>query len=90
MHSITDWTLQLRYSVTLARVLDSNRKFVDAAMRYYDLSMTQNKQVRIFQSNLNKNKIKELSLISIPMLFEIRLYKMIYLSCMGKQLLVQY
>lgn len=45
MHSISDWTLQLRYSVTLARVLDSNRKFVDAAMRYYDLSMTQNKQI---------------------------------------------
>lgn len=45
MHAVTEWSLQLRYSVTLARVLDSNRKFVDAALRYYELSTTQNKQV---------------------------------------------
>ena len=45
MHAVTDWSLQLRYSVTLARVLDSNRKFLDAAIRYFNLSNTKNKQV---------------------------------------------
>ena len=35
-----DWSLQLRYRVTLARVLDSRRKFLDAALRYYELSQT--------------------------------------------------
>jgi COP9 signalosome complex subunit 4 len=45
MHAVIEWSLQLRYSVTLARVLDSNRKFVDAALRYYELSTTQNKMV---------------------------------------------
>ena len=46
MNSVTDWALQLRYRVTFARILDANRKFVDAAMRYYELSTTQNAQVR--------------------------------------------
>jgi len=45
MHSVSEWSLQLRFSVTLARVLDFNRKFIDAALRYYDLSTTQNRQV---------------------------------------------
>lgn len=36
-----DWQLQLRYRVVFARVLDSNKKFTDAALRYYHLSNTQ-------------------------------------------------
>eukprot|EP01031_Cornospumella_fuschlensis_P028426 gene28426-34317_t len=38
MNSITAWTLQLRYKATLARVLDANRKFAEAALKYYELS----------------------------------------------------
>lgn len=37
---MTDVALLLRYRATYARVLDANRKFVEAAMRYYDLSNT--------------------------------------------------
>lgn len=65
MHAITEWSLKLRYSVTLARVLDSNRKFVDAAWRYYELSTTQNKQVSLF-SRLPSSHFSD------------RLFKMIY------------
>lgn len=32
--------VQLRFRVTYARVLDANRKFVEAAVRYYGLSTT--------------------------------------------------
>jgi len=42
---IEDIGLQLRYRVTFARVLDSNRKFVEAAMKYYELSNTSNVNV---------------------------------------------
>lgn len=38
MNNITDTPLQLRYRTTSARVLDLNRKFVDAALRFYELS----------------------------------------------------
>mmetsp|Transcript_27638 Transcript_27638/g.82942 ORF Transcript_27638/g.82942 Transcript_27638/m.82942 type:complete len:393 (-) Transcript_27638:36-1214(-) len=40
MHAVpqADWALHLRYRVTLARTLDARRKFLDAAMRYYELS----------------------------------------------------
>ena len=37
---VDDWLLQLRYRLTYARVLDANRKFIDAAIRYYELSMS--------------------------------------------------
>eukprot|EP00968_Pinguiococcus_pyrenoidosus_P004275 scaffold285_cov304-Pinguiococcus_pyrenoidosus.AAC.35 len=30
--------MQLRYRTTYSRVLDANRKFLDAATRYYDVS----------------------------------------------------
>jgi COP9 signalosome complex subunit 4 len=39
--------LALRYRVTYARVLDANRKFVEAAMRYYDLSNTNTADVSV-------------------------------------------
>ena len=38
MNSVSDLALQLRYRTTSARVLDLNRKFVDAAQRFYELS----------------------------------------------------
>lgn len=40
VQTVTDVSLLLRYRVTSARVLDANRKFVEAALRYYDLSNT--------------------------------------------------
>ena len=42
----SDWTLHLRYRVTLAKTLDSRRKFLDAAMRYYELSQAQHEALR--------------------------------------------
>ena len=38
MHEIQDWTLQMRFRAVSAQVLDANRKFLDAAMRFFDLS----------------------------------------------------
>jgi COP9 signalosome complex subunit 4 len=40
MNDIDDVTLHLRYRTTFARILDANRKFVEAASRYYELSTT--------------------------------------------------
>mmetsp|Transcript_992 Transcript_992/g.1093 ORF Transcript_992/g.1093 Transcript_992/m.1093 type:complete len:405 (+) Transcript_992:155-1369(+) len=40
IQTVTEVSLLLRYRATYARVLDANRKFVEAAMRYYDLSNT--------------------------------------------------
>mmetsp|Transcript_35381 Transcript_35381/g.36046 ORF Transcript_35381/g.36046 Transcript_35381/m.36046 type:complete len:407 (-) Transcript_35381:73-1293(-) len=45
IQSATGWSLLLRYRVTCARVLDNNRKFVEAAMRYLELSNIQNTEV---------------------------------------------
>lgn len=39
-NSVAGQIIHLRYKSTHARVLDANRKFVDAAMRYYELSIT--------------------------------------------------
>lgn len=39
--------LSLRLRVTLARVMDSNRKFSEAASRFYELSTTTNVKVYI-------------------------------------------
>lgn len=44
--------LQLRYRTTAARVLDSNRKFLEASKRYYDLSNTTDEGVRVLSNNL--------------------------------------
>uniref|UniRef100_A0A7S1U060 COP9 signalosome complex subunit 4 n=1 Tax=Phaeomonas parva TaxID=124430 RepID=A0A7S1U060_9STRA len=38
MADVSDRSLELRYRTTYARVLDANRKFLDAATRYYDVS----------------------------------------------------
>ena len=45
IHEVDEWSLRLRFQVTFARVLDANRKFVEAALRYYDISNTQNDQI---------------------------------------------
>ena len=37
--------LELQYRSCYVRILDSKRKFVEAAQRYYELSQMQNKQV---------------------------------------------
>lgn len=39
--------VQLRFRVTYARVMDANRKFVEAAVRYYGLSATTGYNVRL-------------------------------------------
>jgi COP9 signalosome complex subunit 4 len=41
----SDIHLQLRYRVVMAQILDANRKFVDAALRYHELSNIQSTQV---------------------------------------------
>jgi COP9 signalosome complex subunit 4 len=38
INSVSGRSLHLRYKVVHARVLDSNRKFIDAAVKYYDVS----------------------------------------------------
>lgn len=40
--------LELQYRSCYVRILDSKRKFVEAAQRYYELSQMQNKQVSTF------------------------------------------
>ncbi|KAH8061644.1 hypothetical protein JL720_13344 [Aureococcus anophagefferens] len=48
MHAVdgkVHWALQLRYRVTLARTLDARRKFLDASMRYYELSQARHEEV---------------------------------------------
>lgn len=46
INTIDDITLQLRYKVAFARVMDANRKFLDASLRYYELSCATNANVR--------------------------------------------
>jgi COP9 signalosome complex subunit 4 len=53
MEGVTEWTLKLRYKVVLARILDANRKFTEAAKQYYELS-TLNHQ------DLNQDDLLEL------------------------------
>lgn len=41
MQEVTEWALQLRYRTTAARILDAHRKFLDASVRFYELSLAQ-------------------------------------------------
>lgn len=41
MQDVTDWALQMRYRTTAARILDAHRKFLDASVRFYELSQAQ-------------------------------------------------
>ena len=45
MNAIDNRALMLRYKVSHARVLDSNRKFIDAALKYHDVSKVQDSDV---------------------------------------------
>lgn len=45
VHSVTDWALTLRYKVSYARILDAKRKFLEASLRYYELSQSDPQQV---------------------------------------------
>ena len=40
IHTVTEWSLKLRYQVCYARILDAKRKFLEAAVRYHDLSQS--------------------------------------------------
>ena len=42
-----DPDLELQYKVCYARILDSKRRFLEAALRYYDLSLTSSRQGRV-------------------------------------------
>ncbi|KJE89077.1 cop9 complex subunit [Capsaspora owczarzaki ATCC 30864] len=46
--STRDQLLQLKYKVCYARILDSKRKFIEAAQRYYELSYFVNDAERLF------------------------------------------
>lgn len=45
IHNVEDWALKLRYQVSYARILDSKRKFLDAALRYYEFSQSKPDEV---------------------------------------------
>ena len=45
IHTVTEWALQLRYKVSYARILDAKRKFLDASVRYYELSKSNPEEV---------------------------------------------
>lgn len=47
IHECRDPILQLRYKVCFARILDSKRKFIEASMRYYELSQLLTEEERI-------------------------------------------
>jgi COP9 signalosome complex subunit 4 len=49
--------VQLRFRVTYARVMDANRKFVEAAVRYYGLSTTTGYNVRFRVVSLPAYKV---------------------------------
>uniref|UniRef100_A0AAV1UFA6 COP9 signalosome complex subunit 4 n=1 Tax=Peronospora matthiolae TaxID=2874970 RepID=A0AAV1UFA6_9STRA len=45
IHNVDDWALRLRFQVSYARILDSKRKFLDAALRYYEFSQSKPDEV---------------------------------------------
>ncbi|GAB5034752.1 cop9 signalosome complex subunit 4-like [Nannochloropsis oceanica] len=45
MEAVTDYWVQLRYRVTYAKVLDANRKFLEAALRYHELSQAPRREI---------------------------------------------
>lgn len=45
IHNVDDWALKLRYQVSYARILDAKRKFLDAALRYYEFSQSKPDEV---------------------------------------------
>jgi hypothetical protein len=81
MNDITDRQLQLRFRATSARVLDSNRKFLEAADRYYELSSATDTGVSILRMEVMTSR-------SLSGCLCCRYAKMIFLSYLGKQSLV--
>ncbi|CAM9739967.1 unnamed protein product [Ascophyllum nodosum] len=51
MQEVADWALQMRYRTTAARILDANRKFLDASVRFYELSQAQSKGLEVDESD---------------------------------------
>ncbi|KAF4143427.1 PCI domain-containing protein [Phytophthora infestans] len=45
IHNVEDWALKLRFQVSYARILDAKRKFLDAALRYYEFSQSKPDEV---------------------------------------------
>ncbi|KAG1696343.1 hypothetical protein DVH05_018475 [Phytophthora capsici] len=45
IHNVENWALKLRFQVSYARILDSKRKFLDAALRYYEFSQSKPDEV---------------------------------------------
>ncbi|CAK4068690.1 unnamed protein product [Aphanomyces euteiches] len=47
VHAVSqnNWALKLRYQVSYARILDAKRKFLDAALRYYEFSQSKPDEV---------------------------------------------
>ncbi|CBJ26901.1 conserved unknown protein [Ectocarpus siliculosus] len=52
MQEVTDWALQMRYRTTAARILDAHRKFLDASVRFYELSLAQSKGLEVDPDDL--------------------------------------
>jgi COP9 signalosome complex subunit 4 len=58
IHSVeadTNWALKLRYQVSYARILDAKRKFLDAALRYYEFSQAK-PEVHIYIYNYESTR----------------------------------
>jgi len=49
MNDVTSLMIQMRYKTKHAQVLDANRKFVEAAMRFFELSITPSEKVELLQ-----------------------------------------
>lgn len=61
---MTDYWVQLRYRVTYAKVLDANRKFLEAAMRYYELSQAQRREIPQVRPSVASKDVHVLSVVS--------------------------
>ncbi|KAG7391833.1 COP9 signalosome complex subunit 4 [Phytophthora pseudosyringae] len=45
VHNVEDWSLELRFQVSYTPILNSKRKFLDAALRFYELSQSKHDEV---------------------------------------------
>eukprot|EP00903_Cladosiphon_okamuranus_P014416 g13382.t1 len=52
MQDVTDVALQLRYRTTGARILDAHRKFLDASVRFYELSLAHTMEIEVATDDL--------------------------------------
>lgn len=63
MNEINDKQIQLRFRATSARVLDSNRKFLEAADRYFELSSAADTGVRNIQIFLTPRDLNDVLIV---------------------------